>query len=215
MPLLLGKVSSPQDTTTADQLQPSPHNRVGDNHQNEHHGQDSAQLPHPPLHEVDLSVARTRHEREQEQEHYTTIHSQEESLSRPELQLRKGSQSQVSDLAKTALLSSMTAHAKGNITMHPAVARPHIPVANLDGTMDDALKVVGKAPASLAVSERPSSLRHRHTEERVGFATGVKEGDAKPRPIPHGNGNTSAIVVGSPTAMNDTPATTAPSSPNM
>lgn len=97
----------------------------------------------------------------------------------------------------------------------PAVVAPapH-PIANLEGTMDEQLKVVGKAPPGLAAPERPSSLRHRHTDDRVGFAGDVKDGP-KPKPMTTGSMNGNGNVVGSPTAMNDTPATTAPSSPSM
>jgi len=86
---------------------------------------------------------------------------------------------------------------------------------NIVGGMEQ-LKVVPDTRA-LSVGEKPSSMRRRVTEERVNFAGDVKD-SAKPRPVPHGQVQESPAgsPVGSPKqALNDTPATTAPSSPNM
>jgi len=147
---------------------------------------------------------------EHEQEQLDSSRPHQEHPAYSEVQLRRGSQSQLSDLAKSALFSSMSIHAKPHNTMPIVAASAPHPAANLDGTMDDQLKVIGQAPSSLAAPGRPSSIRHRHTDERVGFAEDVKD-EAKPRPTASGD----VLVVGSPTAMNDTPATTAPSSPSM
>lgn len=202
MPLLSGNAASPP-TTIDERVQPSPHRSVEEvpRHLAEHHDQES-QLPHPPLHKVDLEQARAKHE----QEHYDNSHNQQEHSTHQELQLRRESQTQLSDLAQLALFNSMSI--KLDNTMPAVVAPAPHPIANLDGTMADQLKVVGKVPATLAAPERPSSLRHRHTDDRVGFAEDVKD-EAKPRPMASGDTN------GHTTAMNDTPATTAPSSPSM
>jgi len=208
MPLLLPNAST-HPTTIDDRVQRSDHrSEEVPRHLSEQHDQESQQ-PHPPLHKVDLNQVRANHE----QEHQDNSHNQQELPPHPELQLRRESQTQLSDLAQSALFNSMSIHhAKPNNTM-PAIVAPALhPVANLDGTMTDQLKVVAKAPATLAAPERPSSLRHRHTDERVGFAQDVKD-EAKPRPM--ASGDTNGHVVGSPTAKNDTPATTAPSSPSM
>lgn len=89
---------------------------------------------------------------------------------------------------------------------------------NLDGTSVpeevgplDQMKVVGKS--SFAIPDRPSALRHRTTDERVNFAQDVKNDEVKPKWAPGANGNMQ--MLGNPRAWNDTPAATAPNSPNM
>jgi len=129
---------------------------------------------------------------------------------------RKSSQTQISGLGRSALLSSMSAKEYA-LSQLDVTSSPELPPTsdNIDGGMEQ-LKVVPQRDA-LSVGEKPSSMRRRVTEERVNFAQDTKDG-AKPRPIPHGQTQESPAgsPVGSPKqALNDTPATTAPSSPSM
>lgn len=130
---------------------------------------------------------------------------------------RKSSQTQISGLGRSAILSSMSAKEYALSQPDIVTSSPELPPTsdNIDGGMEQ-LKVVPQREA-LSVGEKPSSMRRRVTEERVNFAQDTKDG-AKPRPVPHGQLQESPAgsPVGSPKqALNDTPATTAPSSPSM
>jgi hypothetical protein len=135
---------------------------------------------------------------------------------------RRSSTTQISDLARSAIMHSISEHEHEHDETTPR-ATPDLPptvdnIQQVDGAMEVS-KVIGRA--SSGTFDKPSSLRRRITEERVNFASDVKEAaDVKPRPVAHhGDPQTNGeLVVGSPPgpgALNDTPATTAPSSPNM
>lgn len=111
-------------------------------------------------------------------------------------------------------MSSMSAQAHDAASVDSAVSMNPAHVNHVDGAMDQ-VKIIGHVEKNkLVIPDRPSSMKHRITDERVMFAADVNY-DAKPRPTPYSNGNANGSDPTSPTAMNDTPVTTAPNSPNM